>query len=157
MAERLIQFSLRRGGLGMMGPRQGVHELRQLCRRRYLDEDRHQQYRLQRSGRLRCREQPIRGACGRHLSLWSDSPIQGQFQHFGPHARAVRVERRHRSQGIDGRDQQYACLRSDGALAADYGATYSGRHRGIAGIFPLTGRVLRSRPHVLLGLQARLN
>jgi hypothetical protein len=41
---------------------QGVHELRQLRRRRDLDEDRPQQHRLQRSGRLRRREQPLRGA-----------------------------------------------------------------------------------------------
>ena len=41
-------------------------------------------------------------------------------------------------------------------LAADHGAADGGRYRRAAGVFPGRGRLLRRRPHVLLGLQGRV-
>ena len=79
---------------------QGLDELRQLCRRRDLDEDRPQQHRLQRSGGLRRREQPLRGPGRRHLPLRRDAALQDQRQRHGPHARAARSERHDRNPGL---------------------------------------------------------
>jgi hypothetical protein len=130
---------------------QGVHQLRQLRRRRDLDEDRHQQHRLQRPGRVRCRQQPLRGASGRHLPLRRDAALQGERQHVGADERAARAERHDRDPRLVRRDQRRACLRGDGALAADDGRAHRRRHRRTARQLPRRGRLLRRRPDVLLG------
>ena len=51
----------------------------------------------ERSGRLRRRKQPLRGARRRHLPLRRDAALQDQRQRHGPHARAARPERHHRN------------------------------------------------------------
>jgi hypothetical protein len=49
------------------------------------------------------------------------------------------------------------CLARHRDLAADDGAAHRGRYRRAAGVLPRRGRLLRGRPHVLLGLQGRLS
>ena len=79
-----------------------VHELRQLRGRRDLDEDRPEQHRLQRPGRVRCRNQPVHRARRRHLPLRRDAALQDQRQCHGPDARAAGAERRTEIRGSFG-------------------------------------------------------
>jgi hypothetical protein len=51
---------------------------------------------------FRRREQPLRGARGRHLPLRRNAALQGQFQHERPHARTARAERQYGSTGLEG-------------------------------------------------------
>lgn len=134
-------------------PVQGLHQLRQLRRRRDLDEDRPQQHRPQRPGGFRRREQPLRGAGGRHLPLRRDAALQDQRQRHGPHARAARAERHDRNPRLLRGDLRHPRLARHHDLAADHGPADGRRYRRAAGVFPGRGRLLRRRSHVLLGLQ----
>ena len=117
-----------------------------------LDEDRPEQHRLQRSGRLRCREQPVRGPGRRHLGLFGATPhVQGQRQYTARMSGAARAERHDRDSRFLRRDQRRACLRGHRPLAADDGPAHRRRHRGAAGQLPRRGRLLRRRPDVLSG------